>query len=305
MKKLSILALSFSCVMMTVSLAAQDYEPQPPRLKPGGSVNPGGGPPPAAGAQAGAPGAPAGAPGAGAPGAAAPRAAAPGAGGAGGGGGQGNLIPLPLVPYAEVGQGMELPYQIGAEVLAQAYPSPKKIVDVGSYQGQFLQAFMVKFPAARGQWTEPVRGNEANAKRKLGRFGDRVDYVIGCPGRDMALGCVPKDVDVIITAWVSHHQPINEITRIYGVAHDKLPSNGWFIVLDHVTAKDTNWENRYGQARWYFNPDSEGPPMEPAVRTTPHPTLDQELEAFKTAGFTDVDVVWKSFDTVLYMAHKQ
>jgi hypothetical protein len=198
---------------------------------------------------------------------------------------------------------MELPYQIGAEVLAQANPSPKKIVDVGSYQGQFLQAFMVKFPAARGQWTEPVTGNENNAKRKLGRFGDRIDYVIGCPGRDMALGCLPDDVDVIITAWVSHHQPINEITRIYGVAHQKLPSNGWFIVLDHITSS-ANWEDRYGQSRWYFDPQSEGPPMEPLVRTTPHPTLDQELAAFKTAGFTDVDVVWKSFDTVLYMAHK-
>jgi hypothetical protein len=45
--------------------------------------------------------------------------------------------------------------------------------------------------------------------------------------------------------------------------------------------------------------------MEPEVRNTPHPTLEQELAAFKTAGFTDVDVVWKSFDTVLYMAHKQ
>jgi hypothetical protein len=44
--------------------------------------------------------------------------------------------------------------------------------------------------------------------------------------------------------------------------------------------------------------------MEPAVRNVPHPTLDQEMAAFKTAGFTDVDVVWKSFDTVLYMARK-
>lgn len=300
MRKVRILTTAFSCAILTAALAAQQgrqVEPQPPRLKAGGPPSMGGGPPAAAPSQAGASaaGAPAGQ--TGAPAEAAPRAP-------GGFGGQGNLIPLPTEPYQSVGYSMELPYQIAAEVLAQDYPSPKHIVDIGSYQGQFLQPFMVRFPAARGQWTEPVAGNENNAKRKLGRFGDRIDYVIGCPGRDMAMGCLPTDVDVIITAWVSHHQPINEITRIYGVAHDKLPAGGWFIVLDHITSS-SKWENRYGQSRWYFNPDSEGPPMEPLVRTTPHPTLDQELTAFKTAGFSDVDVVWKSFDTVLYMAHKE
>jgi hypothetical protein len=200
---------------------------------------------------------------------------------------------------------MELPYQIAAEILAQDYPSPKMIIDVGSYQGQFLQPFLQRFPAARGQWTEPVTTNEANAKRKLARSGDRVDYVIGCPGRDIALGCVPRNTDVIITAWVSHHQPIEQITRIYGLAHDQLPAGGWFIVLDHITAKDANWERRLNLSRWYFNPDAEGPPMEAAVRNVPHPTRDQEMAAFKTAGFTDVDAVWQSFDTALYMAHKQ
>lgn len=267
MKKLSLLVASFSCMLVTVALISNaiGQDPAPGR-------------PAAEGQAPGAPGAPR------------PN--------------QQNLIPYPLVPYQMQGYSMELPYQIGAEVLAGAYPAPKKIVDVGSYQGQFLQAFMQRFPGARGQWTEPVTPNENNAKRKLARFGDRVDYVIGCPGRDIALGCLPKDADVIITAWVSHHQPIHEITRIYGLAHQDLPAGGWFIVLDHITAKDATWEKRLDLSRWNFNPDSEGPPMEPAVRNVPHPTLDQEIAAFKTAGFTDFNVVWQSFDTVLFMARK-
>jgi hypothetical protein len=64
----------------------------------------------------------------------------------------------------------------------------------------------------------------------------------------------------------------------------------WFIVLDHITAKDANWERRLNLSRWYFNPDAEGPPLEPAVRNVPHPTLDQEMAAFRTAGFTDVTI---------------
>jgi SAM-dependent methyltransferase len=228
----------------------------------------------------------------------------PGQGARAGGAGN-NLIPYPLVPYQMQGYSMELPYQIAAEVLAQDYPSPKMIVDVGSYQGQFLQPFMQRFPAARGQWTEPVTSNEANAKRKLARFGERVDYVIGCPGRDISQGCVPKGTDVIITAWVTHHQPIAEIAKIYAEAHKQLPANGWFIVLDNITASDANWERRFKNARWNFNPDAEGPPMEAAVRGMAFPTLDQQMAAFKSAGFDDVSMVWRSFDTVLIMAHKK
>src|SRR6202030_2184511 len=85
--------------------------------------------------------------------------AAPGAPGAPRPNNNNNLVPYPLVPYQAQGYSMELPYQIGAQVLAEAYPSPKMIVDVGSYQGQFLQAFMQRFPAARGQWSEPDTTN--------------------------------------------------------------------------------------------------------------------------------------------------
>ena len=286
MSKARLLVGSLTCLMTAATLSLTTFAQTPGQPPAGG--------PPAAGAQGG--------PGGGAPG-------GPGAGGPGGPGGPGGqrnqaTLPYPLEPYQHVGYSMELPYQIAAQVLAESYPSPKKIVDVGSYQGQFLQAFMDRFPAARGQWTEPVTTNELNAKRKLARFGDRVDYVIGCPGRDIALGCLPADTDVMITAWVSHHQPIDEISRIYKLAYEKLPANGWLIVLDNITAKNAQWESRFKQARWYFDPDAEGPPMEPKVRGKAWPTLDEQLAAFKNAGFTDYSVVWQSMDAVLIMAHK-
>ena len=277
MKKLPFAIASWSCLMLTALLAPATFAQVPASAQP------------AAGVQAPLP-----------------------QGQAQAGGVQGNqqrpannLLPYPTVPYQAQGYSMELPYQIAAEVLAQDYPSPKMIVDVGSYQGQFLQAFLQRFPAARGQWTEPVTTNEANARRKLARFGERVDYVIGCPGRDIGQGCVPKGTDVIITAWVTHHQPIEGVSRIYGLAHTQLPANGWLIVLDHVTAGDSNWERRFKLSRWNFNPDAEGPPMEAAVRGKAFPTLDQQMAAFKSAGFNDVSVVWHSFDTVLIMAHKK
>jgi SAM-dependent methyltransferase len=148
----------------------------------------------------------------------------------------------PLVHFEAVNPGetwgggdkLALPRQIAAAVVAQDNPSPKLVVDVGSFTGEFLEAFLEKFPGARGQWTEPVEGNRANAKRRFARFGDRVDYVIGCPARDISDGCVPKSADVIISSWMSIHQNRDGIYKFYRLAAAQLPPGGWLIHMDHV-----------------------------------------------------------------------
>lgn len=201
------------------------------------------------------------------------------------------------------GDKLALPRQIAAAVVAQDNPSPKLVVDVGSFTGEFLEAFLEKFPAARGQWTEPVEGNRNNAKRRFARFGDRVDYVIGCPSRDISDGCVPKTADVIITSWLSIHQNRDGIYKFYRLAAAQLPPGGWLVNLDHVGFDGSAWEKRFQTARLGFHAVIEGPPIH-------HPdfkliSIADHLAAFKAAGITDVQVVWQSFNTVLFMGRKQ
>ena len=38
------------------------------------------------------------------------------------------------------------------------------------------------------------------AEKRLKRFGERVDYRVGCPGRDVSDGAVPADVDVLASS---------------------------------------------------------------------------------------------------------
>lgn len=204
-------------------------------------------------------------------------------------------------PNEERGDKLSQPRLIAAALVAQATPNPHFIADLGSYTGEFLEAFMERFPNARGQWTEPVTTNEENAKTRLARFGDRVSYVIGCPARDLSLGCVPKDADVIITSWVSIHQPLAGIAKVYEVAYNQLPSGGWLVNLDHVTLADSQWQGWEQEARKEFHAKQEGPPVH---LKTPFPTLDEQIAAFKVAGFEDVHVVWTSFTDVLFMARK-
>jgi SAM-dependent methyltransferase len=198
--------------------------------------------------------------------------------------------------------------RLAAAVVAQDPSPPKLIVDVGSFTGEFLEAFMQRFPGSHGQWTEPVDNNRVNAGKRLARFGDHVDYVIGCASRDISLGCVPKGVDTLITSWLSIHQDLPGIRKFYSEAAHMLPAGGWLINLDHVGYGGDAWEQRLQGARAEAMEEglsavTEGPPVHHKEFVTP--TLDQQLAAFKAAGFDDVQVVWRRFNTVLFMARKR
>jgi len=218
-----------------------------------------------------------------------------------------NLNTILPVPYESMNEGnpagdkLAIPRKIAAAIVAQDNPAPKLIVDFGSHQGEFLEAFMQRIPTAHGQWTEPVTKSEKIAHKRLARFGKRVTYVIGCPSRDIADGCVPKDADVIITSWVSIHQPLDGIKRVYRLAEEQLPHGGWFVNLDHVTESDPAWQQRLDAARTEFHAKAEGPGPHLGTQA---PTLDEQIAAFKAAGFTSPIVVWRSFTTVLIIAKK-
>lgn len=219
----------------------------------------------------------------------------------------------PLVHFQAVnpkepsGDRLEEPRRLAAAIVAQTTPAPHSIVDVGSFTGEFLEAWMERFPSAHGQWTEPVDGNLANAHRRFARFGEHVSFVIGCPSRDISLGCVPADVDVLITSWLSIHQDLQGIQKFYRDAAQRLPVGGWLANLDHVAYASPAWQARFDGARAeaaQLGIDAliEGPPVHHSDFVTP--TLDEQMAALRAAGFDEVQVAWSRLNTVLLLARK-
>lgn len=219
----------------------------------------------------------------------------------------------PLVHFEAVNPGeargdrLGMGRRLAAAIVAQDKPEPHKIVDVGSFTGELLEAFMQRFPHAHGQWTEPVTNNLDNAKKRFARFGDNVDFVVGCPSRDISTGCVPKDVDVLLTSWLSIHQNLAGINKFYKEAAQMLPSGGWLVNMDHVAYGNSPWTKRLAGAREELassgaNAIIEGPPVHHPDYVPP--TLEQQMAAFHAAGFTDVQVVWRRMNTVVFMARK-
>jgi hypothetical protein len=197
------------------------------------------------------------------------------------------------------------PRTIAAAIVATDMPAPRMIVQVGAFQGEFLEVFLDKFPVARGQWTEAVtsKPNLAPTRARLARLGDRLDYKWGCARRDLGAGCVlPKDTDVILIEWLSIQQNLEGMYRIYRAGAAQLPPGGWIVNVDHVTFGGA-WEPRMQTAvKGFRRPEIEGPPVHyPQFRV---PTAEEQLAAMRAAGF-DAQVVWQSFGTVLFMGRKK
>jgi hypothetical protein len=197
------------------------------------------------------------------------------------------------------------PRRVAAAIVAADLPAPKRIVQVGAFQGDLLEVFLEKFPAAHGQWIEAVtsKPNLAPTKARLARLGDRVDYSWGCARRDLGPGCVlPKDTDVILIEWLSIQQTLDSMYRIYRDGAAQLPAGGWIVNVDHVTFSYA-WQPIIDSAvKGFRRPEIEGPVVHyPQFRV---PTATEQLDAMRAAGF-DAQLVWQSFGTVLLMGRKQ
>jgi hypothetical protein len=219
--------------------------------------------------------------------------------------------PATPVPFEPMNPGGKVDHigearRLAAAIVAADGAQPKSIVDVGSFTGEFLEAFMAQFPQAHGQWTEPVDNNQVNARHRFARYGNHVTYRIGCPGRDLAQGCVPAGVDVLLSSWLTIHQNLDGIRDFHRRAYAMLPDGGWIAVIDHTRA-DPRWAARLGKARETLTgldlaAKQEGPPVHHPEFVTP--SLEEQIAVMREAGFGSVRVVWSRLDTVLLMARK-
>jgi hypothetical protein len=205
----------------------------------------------------------------------------------------------PLVAYEALGDQLSVPRRLAAAYVAQSNPDARAIVDVGSFQGELLEAFLDEFPRAAGQWTDAGEFSLPIARRRLARFGDRVSYRIGCPGRDLGDGAVPKGTDVLVTSWISSHRSADRLAEVYSAAGSLVAPGGWFIHLEHLGFADPAVERRVLAVREEFHVSWEGPP---AHHEGPIATLEDHLRLLREAGFVQVDIPWLSLATCLFAA---
>lgn len=196
---------------------------------------------------------------------------------------------------------LALPRRIAAALIGHDLATPKLIVDVASGAGAFLSVLLDAFPEARGVWTDASPAMLEQARERLGRFGERVEFLLADMAELRAAG-VPGDADVLCTSRASHHLDRTELHGFYQEAAGLLRPGGWLVNLDHVGPDEDVWDRRYRAVRTRFT----GPA---SARTAHHhryplPSVADHLDGYRAAGLTDADVAWKAFYSCLFVGRK-
>lgn len=178
--------------------------------------------------------------------------------------------------------------------------TPRTVVDIGSGQGAFLEVFLEQFPSCRGICSDASEAMLAQARQRLARFGDRVEFGVG-DMTDLQAAAIPGDVDVIMTSRAVHHLDRDGLFAFYRDCAARLSRDGWLVNLDHTGPVDV-WDRRFRAVRPAFVPPRSHSPKH--HHTYPLTSVNDHLDAFAAAGITDVEIAWKAFFTCLFMGRK-
>ena len=192
---------------------------------------------------------------------------------------------------------LELPRRIAAAVVAQERPTATTVIDVGSGPGGFLAAFLDRLPSARGIWLDVSGPMLGEARKRLSRFGHRVEFRLG-DMRDLAVIGLPDGVDVVITSRAAHHLDRDQLHEFYSSASRLLAPGGWLVNLDHI-GPGVEWDRRLRAVRPQFVPSSHDGPTH--HHDYPLASAEDHLAGFASAGIEDAEVVWRAFYTCLFM----
>jgi trans-aconitate methyltransferase len=199
-----------------------------------------------------------------------------------------------------VGDMLGLPRRIAAAVVGLDRPDVGLIVDVGSGPGGFLSVFLDHFPQARGMWTDASEAMRERAEAALADYGDRVEYRL-LDMTELDSGVLPGQIDVLLTSRAVHHLDRSGLERFYASAEGLLASGGWLVNLDHIGPGEV-WDTRLRAARKTMlppRPKGSGHHHDGALTS-----VSDHIQALDAAGFTDVEMPWRAFFSVLFMARK-
>ena len=195
---------------------------------------------------------------------------------------------------------LRLPRRISTALVLDAGHPVRRIADLGSGQGTYLECFLDAFPDARGIWVDANEGMRDLAVERLAGFGDRVEFLLADVEELDRLDLA--EIDVVTTSRVLHHFRDDSLRQLYRTAHDALNPGGFLFNLDHVGAPG-DWDRRYRRIREQFTGRRSGN-VRPHREEYPLPSADAHLELISEAGFETPDVAWRMFYTVLLVARR-
>ena len=195
---------------------------------------------------------------------------------------------------------LELPRHISTALVADSGIDVRRVVDLGSGQGTYLERFLDAFPTADGTWVDANDAMRELAEERLAAFDGRIEYVLGDVERLDELEL--HRASVVTSSRVLHHFSAESLQRVYRAAHDLLEPGGFLFNLDHIGAPG-DWDPRYRRIRDQFTGPRKSE-LKPHRHDYPLAGPDEHLRWIEAAGFETPDIAWRTFYTVLLVARR-
>jgi tRNA (cmo5U34)-methyltransferase len=180
------------------------------------------------------------------------------------------------------------------ELLAALVPPSAHVLDLGGGTGALSAVVLEGLPQVRVTVLDVDVDMLAEARRRLTKFGDRVEFTEGS-----FLEQLPG-ADAVVASLALHHvHDLAQKTELYRAIHSALTPGGAFLNLDAAVSEDPRvralvfdrWAAQMGnhgisdaEARAHFSAWADEDRYFP---------LDAELGALRQAGFAEVECFWR------------
>jgi SAM-dependent methyltransferase len=171
-----------------------------------------------------------------------------------------------------------------------------RYINLGAGAGRLDDLLLEHFKGASATVVDSSLAMLDAARKKLSRFGDRVEYVQANLSRPAWTGAVSGPFDFAISTFAVHHlENADRIKALYSEAFALLGHGGMLLNLDYVRPAQPKlaalapWAAKDPEAKL----NAGGPHSD-----LPASLLDH-LDWLHAAGFETVDVLWKSMNLAL------
>jgi tRNA (cmo5U34)-methyltransferase len=182
----------------------------------------------------------------------------------------------------------------GVELLRALAPPDARVLDLGGGTGALSAAVLGKLPEARVTVLDVDAAMLEEARRRLARFGERVEFREGS-----FLDPLPP-ADAVTASLALHHvHDLDAKTDVYRAIHSALSAGGVFVNLDAAMTEGPRL-NALAFQRWGTGMAEHGITEAEArghfaawADEDRYFPLDAELAALRRAGFAEVECFWR------------
>jgi len=174
-----------------------------------------------------------------------------------------------------------------------------RVADVGCGPGTLAQRVLSDFPEVSVICTDGSADMLDLARERLASYGERVSYIQADFSQEGWRAAVPKDLDAIVSARAIHNlRKLKPIEKVYKEVFALLRPGGFFMNIERINFSSDYLHQKYREIQ--IKERGKAPGLD-----GPGPSLLQQFQLLKRAGFESIDCPWRDGNTAIIFGFKE